>query len=627
MLLRPLRLLVLLFVASGCTQVPEGVKVERPDEAARARQLVEGGDFAGAAVEYLRLAEHASPPREVNFRLRAAEAYVDAGQYDKAKQILESLDLADADPQFVTQKNVLSARVALAERHPVEALSLLAALPRPDTPSPLQMSVYRLRAAAYEETKAPLEAAQARVMLDPLLTDSREILENREKLWEDINEVKGPVLQQARGEAPDVLSGWIELALITQTQVHDPSTFKEQVAQWTSRYPSHPALQTIVPELVRSSEQLYIHPHQIALLLPFTGPLGQVAAAVRDGFLAAWYADRAEGAKPLIMVYDANAFNVRTMYERAIEDGADFVVGPVEKGAVAALVDSGSLKVTTLALNRYEGNSATIAGETVGPAIPRLLQFGLSPEDEARQVAERTWFDGHVMALVITPEGEWGERLASAFTDHWQQLGGKVVKREVYENDASDLSGPIKSLLNVDSSDQRIKSLNSTLKQKMGSESRRRRDVDFVFMAAVPRKGRQICPQLRFYQAADVPIYSTSHVFSGTVDREPDNDMNGVLFPDMPWILDSSHSESELQQSLAKDWPQEMTRYKRLYALGIDAYRVIPDLGRLGVHRFARYEGETGSLQIDSEGHIRRQLIWAKFINGEPQLLDVGAPE
>ncbi|MCZ6718545.1 MAG: penicillin-binding protein activator [Gammaproteobacteria bacterium] len=628
MLARPLYLLVLpILVLSGCTQFPQGVDEKRPDEDARARQFAEAGNYDAAANEYLRLAARANPPRKLSYQLQAAEAFLNAEQYEKGHQILDALDLDGADAQPITQKNVLLARVALADGRPGEALNILRAEPPPDTPGTLQLSIHQLRAAAYEETSAPLEAARERSMLDLWLTDSTEIQKNHEKLWEDINNVKVPVLQQSRSEPPDVLSGWIELAIITQTQLHDPSTFKQQVAEWASRYPGHPATQTTVPKLVTSSEQLHTRPRQIALLLPFTGQFSQAAAAVRDGFLAAWYVDSTAEAKPIVMVYDASAFNVRVAYQRALEQGADFVVGPLEKNAVAALVDSGPLPVTTLALNRYEGNSQAAQGDPLGPAIPRLLQFGLSPEDEARQVAERTWFDGHVMALVITPEGDWGDRVFSAFSDHWQELGGKVVEHEVYVSEASDLSAPIKRLLNVDSSDSRIKSINNTLKQNMKSESRRRQDVDFVFMAAVPRKGRQICPQLRFHHAADVPIYSTSHIFSGTTDRRADNDMNGVAFPDMPWVLDPAHSHSDLQTSLANNWTQEMTRYKRLYALGIDSYRVIPHLGKLAVQRFARFEGETGSLQMDKKGRIHRQLIWAQFVRGEPQLLDVGAPE
>ena len=61
-----------------------------------------------------------------------------------------------------------------------------------------------------------------------------------------------------------------------------------------------------------------------------------------------------------------------------------------------------------------------------------LFQFGLSPEDEAKQIAQRAWFDGHNKAAMIYPEGNWGKRVAAAFKQHWEQLGGRVASEQHY---------------------------------------------------------------------------------------------------------------------------------------------------------------------------------------------------
>jgi hypothetical protein len=59
-----------------------------------------------------------------------------------------------------------------------------------------------------------------------------------------------------------------------------------------------------------------------------------------------------------------------------------------------------------------------------------------------------------------------------------------------------------------------------------------------------------------------------------------------------------------------------------LYALGIDAYRMIPYIGKLSLQDTAVYHGETGDLYMNKDGRIQRKLLWARFVNGAPALLD-----
>ena len=75
-------------------------------------------------------------------------------------------------------------------------------------------------------------------------------------------------------------------------------------------------------------------------------------------------------------------------------DGAQFVVGPLSKPAVSKLMTEGAITVPTLTLN--------FAYQT-DPLPANLYQISLSPEDEARQVAERAWLDGHNQAISVVP--------------------------------------------------------------------------------------------------------------------------------------------------------------------------------------------------------------------------------
>ncbi|MDZ7735332.1 MAG: penicillin-binding protein activator [Gammaproteobacteria bacterium] len=84
---------------------------------------------------------------------------------------------------------------------------------------------------------------------------------------------------------------------------------------------------------------------------------------------------------------------------------------------------------------------AAIRAINKGQRLPLLYQFSLAPEDEARQIAERAWFDGHAHALAMTPQNEWGDRVYKAFSHTFEELGGKVLERVSYSSEGQQYSG------------------------------------------------------------------------------------------------------------------------------------------------------------------------------------------
>jgi len=250
-----------------------------------------------------------------------------------------------------------------------------------------------------------------------------------------------------------------------------------------------------------------------------------------------------------------------------------------------------------------------------------LFQFGLPPEQEARQVAERGYLDGHRQAAVLYPKSPWGERMTAAFTSHWQRLGGVVVSSQPYNEEENDFSDAIKHLLNITQSEERRGLLEKTLGQKLQFESRGRQDIDFIFLATDAKHGRLLKPQLSFYHATHVPVYSTSHIFTGKSDPIQDIDLDGIRFCDMPWMLVGDGKIEELRQTLQHDWPYAHSDLDRLYALGIDSYSILPNLNRISMESTARFSGVTSGLSLGRDGRLHRQLLWARFHKGVPRLL------
>lgn len=360
-----------------------------------------------------------------------------------------------------------------------------------------------------------------------------------------------------------------------------------------------------------------LQPQKIALLLPFRGGYRKAAEAVRDGFIVAWH--DADDYKPALRIYDANALNVEQIYAQAVAEGADFVVGPLEKQAVEELAKLTDLPVPVLALNQTQAGSGEKPAAGSG-VLPSLMQFGLSPEGEARQVAQRAWLDGRGKALVIVPSDPWGQRLHRAFRDAWLPLGGRVLERVSYDPQSKDYSLPVRRLLNIDASEERARRLRRKLNVALRSEARLRQDADMIFMAAFPVAARQLVPQFRFHKAEGLPVYATSHVFTGSVNPQADADMNEIMFADLPWILLPRAGASSLR-ALVDEHFQASSAYRRLHALGVDAFRLIPHLPRLALDGAASFAGATGLLTMAGDGRINRQLLWSRIVNGEPELL------
>lgn len=372
-------------------------------------------------------------------------------------------------------------------------------------------------------------------------------------------------------------------------------------------------------------------PARIALLLPASGPLAKTAEAVRDGFFAAHFYRLNKTWQPVIQVYDSGS-RTDTMlaaYRQAVADGAEIVVGPLDRDGVKALAHGGdvlsahsadalpihSVTVPTLALNYTD--TPTTPGLTAAPG--HLYQFGLSPEDEARAAAERAWLEGRRKAIAFVQKGDWGSRVLHAFKTRFEALGGSVIDTQSYDPASSDFATPLRKLLGVTETKTRARPTKAD--SAIPEPPKRRQDMDFIFLSAFTQQARQIRPHLLFFYAGDVPVYTTSHAYTGKLDRNADADLNGLMFSDMPWVL-GAESPQPLQRAITRLWPQSAEQFKRLYALGVDAYNLIPLLSRMSADPGERMAGETGNLRMDEAQRIHREPRWARFVEGEPLLLE-----
>lgn len=608
-------------LAAGCQTVSEKPVAADSQETRVARTHYWSGEYLPAAQEYLRLAQAASGDLTTAYRLDAASAFVLAKRPEAARKILDDLRGRALSGDLELRERIVRAQLALAEGDPEHAMTLLGAAPPENAPANVAVRYHWVRADALEATGAHVDSARERVQIELLLTDSVALNENRRRIWETLTQLSQKELEAHYIPPPSTLGGWIELAAIANTTGADPRALDQAVALWRNRYPGHPAGENIVPMLMDDSRFAWSPARKVALLLPFEGQFANAAGAVRDGFMAAWFADPNPEQRPTVVVRDTSTGDIRTIYEQVVEEGADFVVGPLRRTSVTHLAQMPGLPVPTLTLNRADLPVGTSSGDAAPTPLRGLYQFALSPESEAKRVAEQAWFAGHENATVLTPVGLWGDRVQSAFVEAWQKLGGTVLETQQYLNDGSDMSETVERLLDIDESTKRYRALRKVLGIDIKTEPRRRQDVDFVFMAAFPLQARQLRPQLEFHRAQDVPVYSTSHVYTGTPDPNADRDIDGVVFGDMPWVLAPNAAGNGLRREIDALWPDSVNAFIRLYAFGADAYRLVAELGKLRRQQYAEFKGATGTLSLNDKNVIDRRLSWAQFRKGVPRLL------
>src|SRR6185295_3135990 len=130
--------------------------------------------------------------------------------------------------------------------------------------------------------------------------------------------------------------------------------------------------------------------------------------------------------------------------------------------------------------------------------------------------------------------------------------------------------------------------------------------ADMAFLALDYRRARIA----RAYLGA-LALYATSHVYPGNTGPLGGFDLANIRFVDMPWLLQPDHPAVMV-------YPRQDHRdpdLDRLYALGIDAFRVTQEM--LSGKPVTTLDGVTGHLQLNADHQFARTLTAAQFSDGK----------
>lgn len=602
-------ILLVLLALTACQPISMDTKPSAPEMTSLISEAEKQGDYAVAAEDYLAQAAESEGALKSAFQYRAAMMQYELGELAEADALLAETNLEQLSSREQLTANLLRADIALLDLDGQQALTHLDKIDFDSANEAQQKRILELRITAYDLTENMLEKALAHIKLDPMLPES-ERENNRLALWQTLLKMTPQALDLYNpGQPPAEDSGWFALAYAFKAYENNPEAMEVAIEDWQYSYPNHPAdieqLKKSIKTPLRLPQQLDL----IGILLPDSGPAANAAQAIRQGIIAAHFNARSNVRLQFYDVQTGNnpdSNNVISQYDKAVADGANIVIGPLDKTSVELLAAHDALTIPVLALNRINEDIEQ----------NNFFQFALAPEDDARNQAEYANKMGYKRAIVLSPRNDWGDRVAEAFTNEWRDSGGQLVTRAKYDEAENDYSHILTPILGVDSSVQRYQNLRRTLGKSLEFEPRRRQDVDFLFMVGRPLKARQLLTQLRFHRSGKLPILATSHAYGGEANAQQDIDLNGLIFTDIPWMFTEQSQQDPAYAAVRRQATGDVGSFIRLAALGVDAYRMIPFLTAMSGSEDEKYNGATGILTINEQGQIERTMSFATIRNG-----------
>ncbi len=572
--------------------LPAGAEVQQ------ANDLLRRGQRREAAKTYFNAAQKYSSPDKERLVLQAAELALLISDRGLAQTYIATLNNSPLNSQNTARYHYIQGQMALSDANYKEALRLLPKNVN-HLPRGLAQKILNARMKAAQSSGNHVTLATELVLQESRLQKKYEIDLNHQRIWNQINQLSGPQLDAARENVTHpIMRGWLDLLFLQRISANDPQQFNRNIRKWQQNFPRHPAnsrakkmITRAVVTPYRPSKPVPVTPkpaprqppvvntngatpplpsslRRVAVILPLSGSLSAVGQSLLNGIKKAQrdYASQVE-----VKTYDSNSGDINSVYRKAISGGVDFVIGPFSKTKIAELSRVSHLPVNTLSLNYG----------TQGKPPTGLYQFGLLPEDEAAQVAQKMLRKGYKKVAIVAPDSSWGRRLRDTFGNVYTRGGGRVSITVNYANRNGGFAGIVKGLM-----------------KKKG-------DFDAIFLAASPTQARGIQPAIHKGVFKDIPVYSTSHVYSGLTNQYKNFNLEGINYTEIPWILEVT------KQGLPQD-----SQFPRLRALGMDALMVAKGMRQL--KSGSALNGRTGKIQVSADGTLHRQLKWAKFNGGTP---------
>lgn len=522
---------------------------------------------------------------------------------------------------------------------------------------------------------ASLDVIRAYIGLETLITDPQLHQKNIDDTWLTLTKLTP---EQRRGVVikadENTLQGWLDLLNTYEYNKDDADKLSTAVREWQTRYPRNPAALTLPASLLRLSQPSVSASSQIALLLPLTGQAKVFGEAIRQGFLdaqsglpqpqamptapqepkkddslasileelgisntetATTNSDTTNGSTdnsetnqvkeeketdafssnmtvqldPVaqnsrqVIVYDTNSQPIDVLLKKVQQDGANLIVGPLLKPEVMKTIELQS-GLPVLALNELDNV----------PSATTVCFFSLSPEDETRNAAQHLRQQQKSNPLIIVPDNKFGQRMAQTFADEWQRTGSGTVLQQTFSSIES-LKASINRGVGIRMTGTPVlPTANAPLPLETQSIPSAGGAIDSVYIIATSDELTLIKPMIDMAISTKKrpPIYVSSRSNQGGTGPDFRMEMDGIQFSDIPLMTGAN---LPLMQKASSKFANDYS-LMRLYAMGIDAWSLANNYNDL-TKGTLRFNGISGSLRVEDNCTVYRQLPWMQFKQGK----------
>ncbi len=571
----------LILAVAGCQSTPTSA-TQRSSEAPAAP-----GESPQAL---LRQAAAAGDARQARLYLAAAEGLLSQGDAPAAANALSAVDVDRLRPRETARFLLTQARVSIATGQLDQARSALLALDETQLPDPLQAAL--VNAELLKAEGRPADAAE-RLMGYTGNLDQATRQRVNDAIWDYLGKVPPFQALSMESRSAGTAHGWWQLKSL-MFQSFTLADQRRRLDSWLRSNPNHPAAHPLPSALdvLQAPPPPVAH---VALMLPLSGPLSRAGRAVRDAFLATYLSHR-DDAGFEVHIYDTAAEPIATLYERALVEGAQVLIGPLSKDSVNAL-NQLNPEIPALALNYLP--------DDVTPA-PNVLQLGLAIEDEAATL-EQWLSDAHAQRVLAFHDNEdWSQRATRALASSWPH----ELDVQALEN-IRTVTESVGVAMDVAASRDRHDQMEKLLGEPLEFLPRARRDVDAIVALVTPLEATALVPALRFHYADQIPVYVTSQTVRGA-SRDRLEELDGFHVSELPWFAMKEQS----YQNLDAAFGLEDSPFAALYALGVDAFRLADRTPLIVGGHLSELLGSTGELEFTPSGRIQRRLARAVIRDG-----------
>ncbi len=604
----PLVLFCVLFL-SACAPEP---LVQPPDPAVTANDeiagLIAGGNYERALLVLDQRLVGLSDADRAGLQLRTAEQFLSVRRAMEARRLLDLLRPADLEGYDGLRLTMARAELALLDRDTGSAKWLLDQI-QDQVPMSLRPRLQSLR----QRLGQPLPSETSDRLLDLVVTLNN-LPSDPELALAALIEFPLAQLEALLADPSQTMTSlpWIDLAASAKEGLLDPERLPRLLEAWEARHPEVDYTAVQAQAWLAAWRDLQSPPRRIALLMP--GPestLARPGQALRNGILSSWLALPAARRPELIFfdLTDAPDSAIKAWYGARNAD-ADQVIGPLARPQVEQLLALGDVSIPILLLNQPE----TVEQLTDYPGL--ATAFALDPEEEAELAASRALLSGYSRALILYQDSDWGQRVSDAFRAIFSAGDGAILRALPYPANQADYSTLLGALLELDRSELRGERLARALGMPVEFEPRRRTDADLIFLAARADDARALSPQLKFFGAGDLPIFTTSAALAGTPDPRRIRDLDGLIIPLAPWFATDGETEAERQQATRRYPDLNNPALSRLFAMGRDVFDLLPWLDEMEADPDFYLAGMTGRLRLNDQGLIQRDLPFVRIVEG-----------